>query len=75
MIWVKKVKKKYEVNDDDDEFGSDMTLSCNIIVNVPYLTVSKRNSDHCSCSLPEQSITLNDLYIGLMILFKKMTKI
>ena len=56
-----------------------MTLRCNMIVNrkghIQYLPVSKSYSDYCACSLPEQNISLNDLYYGPMILFKKMTNI
>ena len=36
---------------------------------VQYLTVSKRFSDDCKCSLTEQNIALNNLYYGPMILY------
>ena len=46
-----------------------MISGCNTIVDrrdhVQYLTVSKRYSDNCTCSLTEQN-TLKNLYYGLI---------
>ena len=51
-----------------------MIISCNTIVDrryhVQYLTVSKRYSDNCTCSLTEQNTTLKSLYYGLKYDFK-----
>ena len=47
-----------------------MIISFNTIVdkrdNVQYLTVSKRYSDNCTCSLTEQNTTLKNLNYGLI---------
>ena len=47
-----------------------MIISCSTIVDrrdhVHYLTVSKRFSDNCTCSLTEQNTTLKNLYYGLI---------
>ena len=47
-----------------------MIISRNTIVDsrdhVQYLTVSKRYSDNCTCSLIEQNATLKNLFYGLI---------
>ena len=53
-----------------------MALSYNMTVDmkyhVQYMEVLKSYSDDCTCSLAEQSITLNELQYVPKILLKKM---